>query len=453
MRRGASILIKTLSERGIEWAPAAALFACTAVFALRYHYPILYFDHWDLVLLYQRMDDGTLRLGDLFAPHGTHWHAGGYAVMLALAPLTGMTQGPEVFASLALALAAFVALFLMTSAAWRSRDLWNPALLFVVIAFFLFSPDQSENWLWGWQVSVFLNIAGAAAMLALLARERPTHASLLLAMLAAAIAIYSFATGLALLPAGLVVLWLKRPKFDVSLAAWAIFCVAITLHFKFAVMDTQRVYAASITPHNFDAATLGSLIGFTTGLLGGAVARFSDGLPFIAVLIGLAVGGFSFWRMSVSERSASAGFVGLALYGLGAAMLIALGRLGFDNAGLSRYITFANLFWIGIVGLAFISLKRPPGRILHQGARVLFCLLIVAKAITIGNVLGGSNAGIAHAAAVKRVAEDICRTYPNVSAADRDAIAAPYQHVDARLAYAAAHRLSVFHDCPQTRGQ
>jgi hypothetical protein len=447
-RTRAFSLLKHAGANSAYWAPAGCAFAATAVFALLNYYPILYFDHWDILPLYQRLADGTLRWGDLFAPHGTHWHAGGYAVMLTLAPLTGLTQGAEVIVNQILTLATCIVLYaLLRNSALATGRRVSP-FLFAIFALFLFSPDQSENWLWGWQVSVFLNVAGAVVALTLLSCQTSKFVGLAGAMLGAAIAIYSFATGLALLPIGLVVLWGTHRRLDGRLVAWALFSVAVALHYKIAVLDMRPDYVASITPQHFDVHTLTSLLTFTLALVGSAVGRFTNGLPVIAAVLGLCVGAYAVFRMTQAERAASAGLLGLGLYGLGAASLIALGRLGFDNPSISRYITFANFFWMGVIALTFVAFDAKQNVFIKRAAPLLLSAVLLGKAATIANVLGSSSAGLAHAAEVRRAASVICRMYPDIPPGVLAEISAPYQHVEKPLAYLAEQRLSIFRICP-----
>ncbi|MGE3302402.1 MAG: hypothetical protein AB7M12_04755, partial [Hyphomonadaceae bacterium] len=240
-----------------HWAPGAAFFAVAAALAAAGHYPTLYFDHWDLLALYEASARGALRLGDLFTPHGTHWHAGAYAVLLPLARLTHMAQWAEIAANLAFALAAGAALYaLLAHSARQLAAAPRTALAFAIGAFFLFSADQIENWFWGWQAAVFINIAGALACIALLARPQANPGALCAAMLAAAAAIYSFATGLALLPIGFAVLLLARRRFDAHAALWLAFSCAVAAHYKFAVLDARPDYVREITPHALDGAAL-----------------------------------------------------------------------------------------------------------------------------------------------------------------------------------------------------
>ncbi|MDH3296620.1 MAG: hypothetical protein OER95_20050, partial [Acidimicrobiia bacterium] len=80
-------------RRGRGWRDQvvpATLFVAVSVYALINHLRIPFYDNWSLAPLYGKLEDGTLTVGDLFQLHGSHWHASGYAVMLANAKLTGM---------------------------------------------------------------------------------------------------------------------------------------------------------------------------------------------------------------------------------------------------------------------------------------------------------------------------------------------------------------------------
>ncbi|MES1204289.1 MAG: hypothetical protein ABUS57_22840, partial [Pseudomonadota bacterium] len=141
----------------------------------------------------------------------------------------------------------------------------------------------------------------------------------------------------------------------------------------------------------------------------------------------------------------------LGLYGLGAASLIALGRLGFDNPSISRYITFANFFWMGVIALTFVAFDAKQNVFIKRAAPLLLSAVRLGKAATIANVLGSSSAGLTHAAEVRRAASVICRMYPDLPPGALAEISAPYQHVEKPLAYLAEQRLSIFRTCPGKR--
>lgn len=430
-------------------APATAFFVGTALFAMLFYCPIPYFDHWDLMPFYERMANHQLTLQDLLAPHGTHWHTGGYIVMLALAPFTHLSQGGEVAASLfVIALGAIPLYFIVARTARATQAEGALALLFSVAAFFLFSLDQAENWLYGWQISLVLNVTGALVMICLLSRAQ-TFATLTGAMLGASIAIYSFITALALLPVGLGLIALQGVRREWrALTAWTVFCALIALHYKLGVLDATKDYTATITPQHLDAGMLGALATFALKQLGSGVGRFTDGLPLIAALAGgaLALLALHLLRRRWSLRALSP-VLGLLAYGLICSALIAYGRLGFDNSLAGRYISFGNFFWLGVVLLLILAAhSAQPGKSRHALAACV-AVIIVCKLGVIGNVT--TSRFIAPLRVhLMEVNAQICATYPNVPDALIAEISAPSQgHVRPALDFLAAHNLSLFRNC------
>jgi hypothetical protein len=434
----------------MEWAPAAALFFAAALYAEALHYPLPYFDHWDLLLWSERAAARTLTFADLLTPHGTHWHATGYVVMLTTAQLTHMAHWAEVAASLALvAFAAFAlrnTLAATTNAAGAANIL--PAS-FAVAALFLFSLDQSENWLWGWQAAVFANIAGALTAIWLLSAPKLSPARIAGAMAAAACAIYAFATGLALLPAGVLIL-LLRPKTKFrwpALALWTVFGLAVSVHYKIAVLDRVPDYVAEITPVKLDSATLAALAGYVSDLVGGAVGRFSDGLPLVTTVFG---GGLVLAALPLAARGgvrALAPVLGLSAYGLGAACLIAYGRLGFEHALGSRYISFGNLFWIGASAIVMLAWANAGRKLTRNALTVALALIVVCKIGNSASVATNRFAAPLHTH-LEQVAADLCAAYPNKPPALIAEISDPGQtDIAGRIDFLAQHRLSFFRFC------
>jgi hypothetical protein len=435
-----------------QWAPATALLAGAAVYALLLHWPLPYFDHWDLILLSEKRAAHALTFADLFAQHGTHWHATGYMVMLTTAQLTHMAHWAEITASVCFAGLAAVALRHVLAATLRETKK-KPALLapaFGIGALFLLSLDQAENWLWGWQVAVFVNIAGALTALWLLTAPRLTPGRLLGALVAAAAAIYAFATGLALLPVGLAVIALRRdgglrwPAF----AVWLVFSLAVGWHYKTGVLDTAKQYVESITPARLDGATFAALLGYVTDLIGGAVGRFSDGLPIAMAVIGVGLlAGTLPLAMRGGRFRALIPALGLAAYGFGAACLIAYGRLGFEHAFGSRYITFANLFWIGVLAIAILGQENAERKLTKRVIVGTLALILVSKVGNIGNVATNRFAAPQHAR-LEQVAAEFCAAYPAIPPALVAEVSSPTQsNVVERVDFIAREKLSFFRKC------
>lgn len=200
-----------MQDETLKWSPVLFLFTITLSFSLTFYYRAPYYDHWDIVPLFASQQAGSLAMGDLFALHGNHWHASGYAVMLGLAEVTGMRHWVECLASVPFAGIGFAALARLLD---RSVAVWNVTQvriwLFGIAAFFLFSLDQAGNWLWGWQVAVFINIAGTLWTIERLSAGPPNVTQTSVAALATMAAVYGFGTGWVLLPVGYALLMLQK---------------------------------------------------------------------------------------------------------------------------------------------------------------------------------------------------------------------------------------------------
>ena len=174
----------------------ALLFCITTIYVFTFYYRGPVHDSWLLVRQYMQLENGTLRIEDLFITHGFHWHASAYAVLLPLAQLTGFNAVVEVMVSLLISLAGFFALAtIFDRAVIDFQVLKARTWLLAMGALFWFSLDQADNWLWGWQVAVFINLTGVIACIALLTSKDLSWFRLSAAAMSAALAVFAFATG------------------------------------------------------------------------------------------------------------------------------------------------------------------------------------------------------------------------------------------------------------------
>jgi putative flippase GtrA len=366
----------------------AAFFAVTAAYALIFHYHIPFYDHWDIVPLWDAAQSGTLKPEDLFVQHGSHWHATGYIVMLANAELTGMAHWPDVLVSLLLAAFGFVALFEILR---RTLDeLGEGRSLFRVTAaaaFIYFSLDQCENWLWGWQVSLFASTTGTVWCIALLMRPGLNWARLGLAGIAAAVAIYGFATAWCLLPIGLFLIALApdatRQQRVMAGLAWTLLFAAFFAHFT----ATRANYTDTMLPHGSALETILGIGHYLANYLASAVARIYKPAALLvaaAALAGLAMVARLTWTNFRTSLSAYRGLGALLAFGLGAGLLTALGRwqaFGPEQAFSNRYITLSNNAWLSIIVAALVLLPKlgPKMRTLFVVALCGFALAKTAN--------------------------------------------------------------------------
>jgi len=446
-----------MSTRVLKWGPAAALFAVTLVFSLAYYYRAPFHDHWDIVSYFDRLRDGTLSFSDLFGLHGNHWHASGYLVQLGLGEITAMGHWAESLTSVLVAGLGFLALARILD---RSLEQFGAQRMmvwvFAAAAFFLFSLDQAANWLWGWQVAVFINVTGALWTIERLTCGPPTLRNTSLAVLAAAASIYAFGTGWALIPIGFGLLLvqgaLQTRQGIASLALWSVFTALLLWHFSLALTDSSAAYTVDSTPDFTDPGAVLGMLHYAINFVASPVIRFARDSSVPAFFIGAGLIAWSLWTLRGVARDNLlknvSPFLALAAYSMGAGLLTAIGRwegFGVKHAFVSRYISFGTLFWIAVFALALIAIARSQGasRKIALGA---IGLLFVLK---IGNIPSVVQKTVGLSNEIKAAAVVLAEDYPDAEPEDYSVLHQPLQEVDSRLDVLYEHRVSLFADVPE----
>ncbi|MEL7040071.1 MAG: hypothetical protein AAGL90_01025 [Pseudomonadota bacterium] len=441
-----------MSPSVLKWGPAAFCFAVTLTYSLLFHFRAPFYDHWELIPSYAKYQDGTLRLSELFELHNAHWHASGHIAQLALSNFTSMQHWPLALVSVVSAGLGFLALARILDRSIKAFDVSSATFwVFGCSALFLFSLDQASNWLWGWQISVFISAAGVLWTIERLTSGAPTITNTAIAVFATAAAIYGFATSWMLIPIGFVLLIFSGAfqswRGWVSLALWSVLTVLLLWHFSLALTETRIQHVEEHMPSSMDLASVFGLIHYTSNFLASPVARFVRDAASIATLFGFALLAWSIWTLWRIEGHrawrAMAPFLAMAVYGIGAGFLTALGRYEvFDTvqAFSSRYITFASFFWIAVFSLSvFAIFKARPAK--NRAWVGLAGLLFVLK---LGNIPGIAVKSVVRSYEVRAAAEVLAETYPNTPPEQYTALHAPQQRIEPRLDVLMTHRASLF---------
>ncbi|VEN74623.1 membrane hypothetical protein [Candidatus Desulfarcum epimagneticum] len=376
----------------VPWAMAGILLA----YALLFYFRLSFADDLDLIPLMEKYDAGALSLKDFFLAHReSHFHAGAYFLLVPLMILTGWNNLWGVVLNAFLLILSHQALSRhLRRMAFSGDDAmkWAAALT----AFFLFSLDQAGNLLSSWQIAVFMNLFATVAGIVLFSREELHYGHFFPGVFCAAVAVYNFSTGLALLPTlGLMLVFHPEPtrrRRVVMILLWLAFSMALAFHFKTAVLA-----GAGHTDMSTGSKMAFVLI-YSLKYLGSSISRYASdwvipfsaaGLFFAAAQVRLLMVRFKTPILPLMAPLA------MMAYALVVSLITALGRLAFDTdqALVSRYISFSNFFWLGLCLMGVMALsrikeaKRPVVWMKTDARKIIFRFLLILILMKTGNIV------------------------------------------------------------------
>jgi len=326
-------------------------------------------DEWDLVPYLQKSFEGTLAWGDLFNQHNESRIFFPRLILIPLARLTGWNIHAEVAGIVILATLIFLILARQSARTCRECIGRTPPWLPVIMSFLIFSVFQYEAWTFGFTIIGFMNIAAVVIGLALLARPGFSRARFLGALLAGAVAMFSYSNGILYWVAGLPLLaavsW-KKERFCIRpVIIWMLTAAALL-----AVYYTGYQKPSCMPPLGFFIHHPDIFLGYICAFLGGAIAN----TPQMPVWVPVSLGGIGCALFGVSGliclfrprqiSRAMAFWFSLGTYAVLGAIVIAIGRSanGIPHALESRYTTLSNLFWISTLVMTVITVNATGPR-------------------------------------------------------------------------------------------
>jgi MFS family permease len=249
-------------------------------------------------------------------------------------------------------------LALKDAAAGYARKIWVGGLCLAL----LFWGIQYENFLWGFQVQFFGVVLFAAAAFATVAMGPATGVAASAAVLLSGAAVYTLASGILVPPlAFLLGLWVGRPRW--YFAVLLIAAIGWPATYLWGYKTPSHLSDPLDVFSNLGAICLHFLV-----QIGGPYFRAVDSRPdfylaaiFGAIGVALFVGGLvlaAFQPAKPQEKTLAT----LAIYLLGATLLVALGRVrfGVDQALSSRYATPVLAFWLSTLLIWFSATASRP---------------------------------------------------------------------------------------------
>jgi hypothetical protein len=190
-----------------SWLPYALILlpgALSIAYVQEFGVNVVFRDQWSVVSLFRALSLDELSFGDLWAPHNEHRFFFPHIVMLVLGTATEWNNLVEMYLIQACFFVTLVCLLLAFRAEGGPR-----LILFVPIAFLVFSLRQSQNMLWGFQITfVFAQMFAVLALFLLYLAERGALRKVAFptSLLSGTVATFSAIQGLLVWPAGLLLL-------------------------------------------------------------------------------------------------------------------------------------------------------------------------------------------------------------------------------------------------------
>lgn len=351
-----------------------------------------YMDQWEAVSLMEKLCRNTLTFQDFTAQHNEHRILFPKLIMVLGAWLTDWNIILELFINILLGICLFWVISKPIKELFQ-QPIPNQFGLISIISLLIFSLSQYENWRWGWQIQIFLNVLMVALGIYWLAKSAVSNWYFFLAILAGIVATYSFANGLLFWGVGFVVIWnlsLKNLQKQVYLVVWSI--LAIVLAWSY-MGGYHRPEEHPVPILSFDY--LINYIAFVLAYLGNPIFESDANASFIFGIVGVWIYGYGWYRIYTQvtfNKTKYAVFFYWSLYTLMSAGLTALGRtgLGLPSASASRYVTICNFFWINNFILLFTLLHDSFGHTVRQKGYLKGLIWILGLVVLASHIVGGT---------------------------------------------------------------
>jgi hypothetical protein len=331
-----------------------------------------WFDYWTVFPRFVN-PDGSLAERGLFGLHEGHSLFMSGVIQWLNYKITGGLNRPLGLFVIVVVLAQLLLLRKLLPPSTRIGQWWFSGL-FVATAALLFAPQGAHNFSRAASGSAWLtaNLFGIAAIFASTRRR-----GILVAVPLGVLATLTYGTGLAVWPT-LIVVSAARSRWSRGHSALtAAGIVAVVLYF----LAYDR--PASQSAPEFDPNDMARR---TVQVIGSALVS-DAAVAVLAGTVGLALAAYLFVRAARENRSLAAPWMGLALYGVVAALMIGAARGGVngDDIGVaSRYFSLSAMTWCAVLVLAVIVWGRSAR--LALGVAVVAVLAFVGGGPALNNV-------------------------------------------------------------------
>jgi hypothetical protein len=385
------------------WILASLPLLILIFFIAKYRVEVPQADEWSLVPLVDKSYQGDLQFKDLWALHNEHRLL---FPRILLLQIIRISHWQIIYELIAIVLFATISFFATLSLIKKTQLNKSSPWLIPFLSLMIFSLNQSENWFFGWNIQIFMNITAVILGLSLIGAFEFSWIRLIAAAVIGIIATYSFANGFLFWPLAFLLLWQKRNSTNRSVIVFSFWIFIAVLSFALYLHGYSRP-AEHPSPWNFLDRPL-SAVNYFFAYLGSPLLAFCKKTPDVARW--MSEKGMSIPQVIIfiaNHAASIAGFVGLMLFifafhklknhqnwnvvliffALGCYVLlsailstIARSGLGMANALSLRYITISIWFWISLAMFYALGTQLK--------FRTLF-LAVLAFFLILNSVYGG----------------------------------------------------------------
>ncbi|VXD21552.1 conserved membrane hypothetical protein [Planktothrix serta PCC 8927] len=367
-------------------------------FIIAFGVNVPFYDQWVVPALFEKTATGTLEFKELFELHNNHRILFPRLIFIVLGFISSWNIKLELFFSLGLAILTFILLYkLSVNSSTNQNYFFYFTNLLTALIFFSFA--QSENWLWGFQIALFLiNLCVILSCFILNHNKIKPKTKLLLAAIPCLIASFSSAQGLmswlALIPS----IWMitieanQRKKY---LIFWLSLFAISSLIYSIGYTQEPQTINLSVLERLFTG------VHFFLNLIAATLTNsynFSGYIGLIIILNFIGLGCYCLINQKDQEyllKSCSPWF-SIGIFSILCSILITLGRYDYGaNYAIdtSRYTTHSLLLIISVIQLWFIVITQSkifksnysPKLIYSFIAGILVCLIGVKSEIAIAH--------------------------------------------------------------------
>lgn len=321
---------------------------------------VVFHDQWAELPLFGRLSSGGLELSDLFAPHNEHRIFFPRIVILLLGVATAYNTVAEMYFMQACTLVTLVVFWLAFRNPRGESNLYR-LLLFVPVAFMLFTLRQYSSTLQGIQIMVAMGQTFAVLAfycLHLSRQERLRKFAFPAALVSGTVTSFSFLQGLFVWPVGLLQLLftpMQRSAKRVLVAVWTLVGAGEWFLYLFNLPGGDRslgyVFLAPVKAAQYLLILSGGSLfwSLSPALLTGLFLLVLAAVALVLAYRGGGFGGYAFW-------------FAVLLFAVLFIVVVTAGRVeqfGVPQAIASRYVNWTILLPISVyVILAKLALER-----------------------------------------------------------------------------------------------